>query len=76
MFFQFLCQELSMDRKDMMSFFNQLQEKDFDFCDLFENYSITKLDVNRMLVEDTRLVLTEEIRRQEFIKNIQKNSKK
>ena len=35
-----------------------------------------KLDVNRMLVEDTRLVLTEEIRRQEFIKNIQKNSEK
>ena len=35
-----------------------------------------KLDVNRMLVEDTRLVLTEEIRRQEFIKNILKNSKK
>ena len=35
-----------------------------------------KLDVNRMLVEDTRLVLTEEIRRQEFIKNIQKNSQK
>tara|TARA_Y100000996_G_scaffold200027_1_gene156868 strand:+ start:56 stop:670 length:615 start_codon:yes stop_codon:yes gene_type:complete len=33
-----------------------------------------KLDVNRMLVEDTRLVLTEEIRRQEFIKNIKKNS--
>jgi translin len=35
-----------------------------------------KLDVNRMLVEDTRLVLTEEIRRQEFIKNIKNNSKK
>ena len=35
-----------------------------------------KLDVNRMLVEDTRLVLTEDIRRQEFIKNILKNSKK
>ena len=35
-----------------------------------------KLDVNRMLVEDTRLVLTEEIRRQEFIKNIRNNSKK
>ena len=35
-----------------------------------------KLDVNRMLVEDTRLVLTEEIRRQEFIKNIKKNSEK
>ena len=35
-----------------------------------------KLDVNRMLVEDTRLVLTEEIRRQEFINNIKKNSKK
>ena len=36
----------------------------------------SKLDVNRMLVEDTRLVLTEEIRRQEFIKNIKNNSKK
>ena len=35
-----------------------------------------KLDVNRMLVEDTRLVLTEEIRRQEFIKNIKNNSGK
>ena len=35
-----------------------------------------KLDVNRILVEETRLVLTEEIRRQEFIKNIQNNSKK
>ena len=34
-----------------------------------------KLDVNRILVEETRLVLTEEIRRQEFIKNIQNNSK-
>ena len=35
-----------------------------------------KLDVNRMLVEETRLVITEEIRRQEIIKNIQKNSRK
>ena len=35
-----------------------------------------KLDVNRMLVEDTRLVLPEESRRQEFIKNIRNNSKK
>ena len=34
-----------------------------------------KLDVNRILVEETRLVLTEEIRRQEFIKNIQNNPK-
>ena len=34
-----------------------------------------KLDVNRILVEETRLVLTEEIRRQEFIKNIQNNTK-
>ena len=34
-----------------------------------------KLDVNRILVEETRLVLTEEIRRQEFIKNIQNNRK-
>ena len=35
-----------------------------------------KLDVNRMLVEDTRLVLTEEIRRQDFINNIKKNSER
>ena len=35
-----------------------------------------KLDVNRMLVEETRLVLTEEIRRQELINNIKKNSRK
>ena len=35
-----------------------------------------KLDVNRMLVEETRLVLTEEIRRQELISNIKKNSRK
>jgi len=34
-----------------------------------------KLDVNRILVEEARLVLTEEIRRQEFIKNIQNNTK-
>ena len=34
-----------------------------------------KLDVNRILVEETRLVLTEEIRRQEFIKNIRNNPK-
>ena len=34
-----------------------------------------KLDVNRILVEEARLVLTEEIRRQEFIKNIQNNPK-
>ena len=31
-----------------------------------------KLDVNRMLVEETRSVLTEEIRRQELIKAIKK----
>ena len=34
-----------------------------------------KLDVNRILVEETRVVLTEEIRRQEFIKYIQNNPK-
>ena len=31
-----------------------------------------KLDVNRILVEETRSVLTEEIRRQEFINAIKK----
>ena len=34
-----------------------------------------KLDVNRMLVEDTRLVLTEEIRRQNLLKYTKKLKK-
>ena len=48
----------------------------FTTYDKIVKESRRKLDVNRMLVEETRLVLTEEIRRQEFIKNIQKNSRK
>ena len=34
-----------------------------------------KLDVNRSLVEDTRTILTEEIRRQELIETINKTKK-
>ena len=34
-----------------------------------------KLDVNRSLVEDTRTILTEEIRRQKLIETINKTKK-
>ena len=46
----------------------------FAVYDKIVKESRRKLDVNRILVEDTRLILTEEIRRQEFIKNILKNN--
>ena len=57
-------------------FFGGLGSKNLKTYDKIVKEARRKLDVNRMLVEDTRLVLTEEIRRQEFIKNIKNNSKK
>lgn len=49
-FIQNLCQQLGMDKKDMFSFFNELREKydDTQIINLFENYEITKLDINRI----------------------------
>ena len=50
LFIQNLCQELMMDKKDMSSFFlnlrNQYDEE--DIYPLFENYEISKLDINRI----------------------------
>lgn len=50
LFIQNLCQELMMDKKDMSSFFlnlrNQYDEE--DIYPLFENYDISKLDINRI----------------------------
>jgi len=49
-FIQNLCQQLGMDKKDVFSFFLDLKNKynDNDFGPLFENYEITKLDINRI----------------------------
>jgi len=49
-FIQNLCQELSMDKKDLFSFFLSLRNKysDIEINQLFENCEITKLDINRI----------------------------
>ena len=49
-FIQDLCQQLGMDKKDIFSFFTELQHKynDSELISLFENYDITKLDINRI----------------------------
>ena len=49
-FVQNLCQELGMDKKDMISFFFDLKKKysDTEVFPLFENYEITKLDIHRI----------------------------
>jgi DNA polymerase III delta prime subunit len=49
-FIQNLCQELSMDRHDMFAFFLDLKNKynDNEILLLFENYNISKLDINRI----------------------------
>jgi hypothetical protein len=49
-FIQNLCQELAMDKNDMFAFFLDLKNKysDAEIPTLFENYDITKLDINRL----------------------------
>jgi SpoVK/Ycf46/Vps4 family AAA+-type ATPase len=50
LFIQNLCQQLGMDKKDIFSFFMDLKNKynDNEILGLFENYEITKLDINRI----------------------------
>jgi hypothetical protein len=50
LFIQNLCQQLGMDKKDLFSFFLELKNKydDAQLLLLFENYEITKLDINRI----------------------------
>jgi len=50
LFIQNLCQQLGMDKKDIFSFFLDLKNKydDNEISGLFENYEITKLDINRI----------------------------
>ena len=51
-FIQNLCQQLGMDKKDVFSFFLDIKNKyDIDSPEmnlLFENYEISKLDINRI----------------------------
>jgi hypothetical protein len=49
-FIQNFCQQLNMDKKDIFSFFLELKSKydDNTIINIFENYEITKLDINRM----------------------------
>jgi adenylate kinase family enzyme len=49
-FIQNLCQELSMDKKDLLVFFLFIRDKysEQELLQLFENYEITKLDINRI----------------------------
>jgi hypothetical protein len=50
LFIQNLCQQLGMDKKDLFSFFLDLKNKynENEYLDLFENYEINKLDINRI----------------------------
>jgi len=50
LFIQNLCQQLGMDKKDVFSFFLDIKNKynDNEIALLFENYDITKLDINRI----------------------------
>ena len=49
-FIQNLCQQLGMDKKDLIGFFIEIKNKydDNELLGLFENYEISKLDINRI----------------------------
>ena len=49
-FIQDLCQKLSMDKKDLLGFFMLIKNTydDNQIINLFDNYEISKLDVNRI----------------------------
>ncbi len=50
LFIQNLCQQLGFDKKDLFSFFYDLKFKydDNNLLSIFENYEISKLDINRI----------------------------
>ena len=50
LFIQKLCQKLGMDKKDLFVFFIYLKNKysENEIINLFENYEINKLDINRI----------------------------
>ena len=64
LFIQNLCFTLSMDQKDLFAFFLNLREKktEDEIYEIFENYDINKLDINRMYryLDKNYLITTEE----------------
>jgi hypothetical protein len=50
LFIQELCQKLSLDQKDMFSFFLNLRNNytDEEMYEIYETYDISKLDINRI----------------------------
>lgn len=50
LFIKTLCQQLSMDQKDMFSFFMHIknQHSEDEIYNMLENYEVTKLDINRI----------------------------
>jgi len=62
-FIQDLCQQLNMDKKDMLGYFLDIRNKydnDEDIHALFENYEIGKLDINRIFRYISRYTTIEE----------------
>jgi DNA polymerase III delta prime subunit len=52
LFIQNLCQQMNMDQRDLFSFFTVLKQRLLDteyMNNLFENYEISKLDINRII---------------------------
>ena len=49
-FIQNLCQQLSMDQKDVIAFFTEIKntKTENELTEMFENYDIGKLDINRI----------------------------
>lgn len=49
-FIQNLCQQIGMDKKDMIMFFKSISQEENNtwYSILFDNYEITKLDINRI----------------------------
>jgi len=51
LFIQYLCNQLNMDKKDLITFFTELKAKYEDYNDvlpLFENYEISRLNIQRI----------------------------
>ena len=50
LFIQDLCNKLQMDKKDLLAFFLDLKNKcdESELIEMFENYDISKLDINRL----------------------------
>ena len=62
-FIQLLCQELNMDKNDMLGYFNELKYSGIDDdnqYDMFENYDISKLDISRIYRYLDYLTLSDE----------------